>query len=230
MISSSFCLISSYFYRTSGAEYGAIRALLADVRFNPTAQNPDIVVSLINPDQRTGGVRQRRSVFPNSTIPRHGNFNSYLHYHMHRYLQQKGMPPSRTRLIIRDLLEANWPNVDPQVVKTFRRISQNFNDSLSAEQQKNIFLWMSNETSQDHKGGNWTTLPTSTPPVSTKSIALPPSSRRKREAFPYKSNQFESPCFESVEESSNPRVYDLNDSDGELFFYEGRQQVNKNLA
>ena len=51
---------------------------------------------------------------------------------------------------------------------------------------------------------------------------------RKRRSIPAKLNpeNYRSPCFERTDYSISPRVINLDNSDGELYFYEGLEQVN----
>lgn len=53
-------------------------------------------------------------------------------------------------------------------------------------------------------------------------------SRKKRSILPeYNSDNYRSPCYERTELSTNPHILNLDDSEGELYFYEGQEQVSK---
>ena len=199
---------------------------------DPTQRNSGLIVSTIQPSNDIKTSRTRRNA-----IGKNVSYPEYPDLHLHLNLSAVH---SMQAMLVKRTLQLN-----NETTPSLYRLIQQYKRYLSKPKPQSrgrfvslklpsptkpsaisIQLETSNHTDK-RKAGYWTTEPSVTKSMPTKKTVL----RYKRQVNPSRPNpdNFISPCFERVEVTGNPRVLNLDNSEGELFFYEGREQVKQRV-
>ena len=230
------CLTKTLHSSASGnaAKYATVRATLFKIGLDPIQRNPDIVVSLSAQEEESEESRERRSasndnITSTRSLLQSANITSPRSLHV--YLVSRGMKLTKehARIFYNQLVRESDSGMNSRRITLLKnKFRQLFGPGIEVPtSQPNIQgkLESLNETDQ-HKDGNWTTKPLTTAPNPTVEEPLLRYKRQSSLATPQiNPDDFVSPCFERADETGNPRVLNLDDTEGELFFYEGREQV-----
>ena len=127
----------------------------------------------------------------------------------------------QARQIEIDVLYARRPGIPRSVVrkdrKRFHRILTNHPTSA---QLRYVMMYMDSESEKKNM------RPFKSRGYETKSTWANKATRNKRQAERVLNpDRYTSPCYEQTEFSTNPRVLNIDNTVGELYFFEGKQQV-----
>ena len=229
----------------SSVEYTGIRESLIDLGLDPTQQNSDLVVTMTEPDEYQGEARRRRNIpeqnvsYPQYPEPSDSNFSN-AHPTPGTFIPRpERLNKVEARSFYQRIIDSYKSGYDPRLIQTGRNRYESISQSLSPTKPSTIPIQienLSNYTGSYESQNQTTTTPTS----SSNSRENETLTRRKRQLNRFipprnpnnrlNPDDFISPCFERVDETNNPRVLNLDDTEGELFFYEGREQVRTNLS
>ena len=129
-----------------------------------------------------------------------------------------------------DALYARRPGVSKKIIRRDQRLyGRKLASNPSPELVHHVAAILEEDSTNKNKKKRRTHIHAPRVPRSSLSYAKEnlTFSRSKRQLAPgINASRYRSPCYETTDYSATPRVLNLDSSMGELFFYEGRQQVS----
>jgi len=129
-------------------------------------------------------------------------------------------------MIVRKALYSRRPGVSRGISRQeWQRLDKIISSDPSSDDLRHVMVRLQ-EDERERYTGSVTSLSRTTITKEEENVTI---SRSKREASTVNPDWYRSPCYETTELSTNPSVLNLDNSTGELFFFEGMEQVNQLL-
>ena len=135
----------------------------------------------------------------------------------------------QTEMVVKEALYRRRPGASRKISRKEKlRFDKILSSNPTPEQLQHIMVILQEDAKSKRlstdRSGSVTSLSQTTITKEEENVTITRSKRQAPESM-FNPKRYKSPCFEITDFSTNPNVVDFDNTSGELFFFEGRQQV-----